>query len=222
MKLVRGISLFIVCLGLFIIGCFLGFSGHEFFYPGTSIEGATAEKKAAAEGTVKEKTSVIGQQAAVSVQDENIITADTSFIVIEVNVDDKTENAEEIPVPAYYMGMDRTEFEKQIKSQDDSPSLTELQRGFQGSEIRSFSGAQVELCKFYKSQEDEENEENEYYYLAIMDDQVVVYKADGKTIYMETDISADDLPSDILQELLQKRVVNTEEDLYTFLESYSS
>ncbi len=211
MKLVRGISLFIVCLGLFIIGCFLGFSGHEFFYPGTSI-GKTAAGK-------KTESSVIGQQAAVSVQDENVITADTSFIVVEVNVDDQTENAEEIPVPAYYMGMDRTEFEKQIKSQDDSPSLTELQRGFQGSEIRSFSGAQVELCKFYKNQEDEENE---YYYLAIMDDQVVVYKADGKTIYMETDISADDLPSDVLQELLQKRIVNTEEDLYTFLESYSS
>ena len=51
---------------------------------------------------------------------------------------------------------------------------------------------------------------------------MVVYRADGMTVYMETDIPAQDLPADVLQELIQKRVVNTEEDLYDFLESYSS
>lgn len=39
---------------------------------------------------------------------------------------------------------------------------------------------------------------------------------------METDIRAEDLPAEVLQDLLQQRVVNTDEDLYDFLESYSS
>ena len=40
---------------------------------------------------------------------------------------------------------------------------------------------------------------------------------------METNILAQDLPSDVLQELLiQRRIINAEEDLYDFLESYSS
>ncbi len=209
MKLVRGISLFIVCIGLFVIGCFLGFSGHDFFYPGEKTpENVTAEKEPQA-----------GMAAQVSARDENVITADTSFIIIEVNREDDTEKSEEIPVPPYYMGMNREEFEAQIENQNRAPSLSELQKGFQGSEIRSFSGSRVELCRFYKKQEEQSEE---YFYLAILENRVVVYKADGKTIYMETDISADELPDDVLQELLQKRIVNTEEDLYDFLESYSS
>lgn len=211
MKVVRGISLFVIALGLFTMGCFLGFEGHDFFYPGMS-DGKNEDAESGA--------PVDAEKMQVSAADENVISADTSFVVIEVNVDDQSELAEEIPVPTYYMGMDRDAFEKQIQNFDSSPSLQELQKGFQGSEIRSFSGSKVELCKFYQEQK---KTEEEYYYLAILDNKVVVYQADGQTVYMETDIPAEDLPSDVLQELLiQRRVVNTEEDLFDFLESYSS
>lgn len=210
MKVARGISLFVIAVGLFAIGCFLGFEGHSFFYPGVSAEKSRSGIAASASD----------EKMHVSAQDENIISADTSFVVIEVNMEDQSESSAEIPVPTYYMGMDREAFEKQIRNFDSSPSLQELQKGFQGSEIRSFSGSKVELCKFYQEQKEAEEE---YYYLAIQNNKVVVYRADGQTVYMETDIPAQDLPDDVLQELLtQKRIVNTEEDLYDFLESYSS
>lgn len=210
MKVARGISLFVAALGLFTIGCFLGFEGHSFFYPGGSAE--KSEDSAA--------LPLSDEKIEVSSQDENIISADTSFVVITVNMEDQSESSEEIPVPTYYMGMDREAFEKQLKNFDSSPSLQEMQKGFQGSEIRSFSGSKVELCKFYQEQKEAEEE---YYYLAIQNNKVVVYREDGQTVYMETDIPAQDLPSDVLQELLtQRRIVNTEEDLYDFLESYSS
>lgn len=210
MKLVRGISLFIIALGLFVIGCFLGFAGHDFFYPGDMMP---QSREISVPAVPKEKLEV-------SARNENIISADTSFVVIEVNLEDKSEKAEEIPVPAYYMGMDRDTFEQQIQNYDKSPSLQELQKGFQGSEIRSFSGGKVELCKFYQESKDEDVKD--FFYLAILQNKVVVYKADSKTIYMETDIEAKDLPFEVQQELLEKRVVNTQEDLYDFLESYSS
>ena len=38
MKVVKGISLSVIALGLFTIGCFFGFAGHDFFYPGTGYE----------------------------------------------------------------------------------------------------------------------------------------------------------------------------------------
>lgn len=210
MKVVRGISLFIIALGLFVIGCLLGFEGHSFFYPGERAE----------QNKVNAATAAPEKKIQVSERDENVISADTSFVVIKVNVDDKSESTEEIPVPTYYMGMDREAFEKQIENFDRSPSLQELQKGFQGSEIRSFSGSKVELCKFYQEKREEDAE---FYYLAICDSKVIVYCSDGQTVYMETDIPAGDLPADVLQELLtQRRVVNTEEDLYDFLESYSS
>lgn len=211
MKVVRSISLFIIAIGLFVIGCFLGFEGHNFFYPGERAGKSSADQ---IQQTVTEK------KMPVSEQEKNIISADTSFVVISVNMDDRSESPEEVPVPAYYMGMDREKFEKQIENFNRSPSLQELQKGFQGSEIRSFSGSKVELCKFYLEQKEAEEK---FYYLAILNHKVVVYREDEQTIYMETDILAEDLPDDVLQELLtQKRVVNTEEDLYDFLESYSS
>lgn len=210
MKLVRGISLFITAVGLFVIGCFLGFEGHNFFYPG---EDAAKSRTDVVQAAPEEKI-----QASVSPQ--NMISADTSFVVIEVDVNRQSEVAEEIPVPTYYMGMDREAFEKQIQDFNRSPSLQELQKGFQGSEIRSFSGSKVELCKYYQEKKEDWKQ---FYYLAILDNKVVVYLKDGQTIYMETDIPAEDLPADVLQELLvQKRIVDTEEDLYDFLESYSS
>lgn len=210
MKLLKGISLFVLAMGLFSIGCFLGFESKEFFYPGAGA--GSAEENTASDAADPETVQA-------SAREENVISADTSFVVIEVNMADQSEKAESIPVPTYYMGMDRADFEKQLQTYDSSPSLQELQKGFQGSEIRSFSGSKVELCKFYQIQAEETDE---YYYLAIFKNKVVVYKSDGKTIYMETDIPAEDLPADVMQELIQRRVVNTEEDLYDFLESYSS
>lgn len=209
MKLLKGISLFVLAIGLFSIGCFLGFKGKGFFYPGANT------------GSDKENNTSEAHTETVpaSAQEENVISADTSFVMIEVNMADQSETVEEIPVPTYYMGMDRADFEKQIQTYDSSPSLQELQKGYQGSEIRSFSGNRVELCRFYQIQAEETDE---YYYLAIFKNKVVVYKSDGKTIYMETDIPAEDLPADVMQELIRGRVVNTEEDLYDFLESYSS
>lgn len=209
MKLLKGISLFVLAIGLFSIGCFLGFKGKGFFYPGANT-GSDKENNTSGAHT---------ETVQASAQEENVISADTSFVMIEVNMADQSETVEEIPVPTYYMGMDRADFEKQIQTYDSSPSLLELQKGYQGSEIRSFSGNRVELCRFYQIQAEETDE---YYYLAIFKNKVVVYKSDGKTIYMETDIPAEDLPADVMQELIRGRVVNTEEDLYDFLESYSS
>lgn len=211
MKVVRGVSLFVIAVGLFIIGCFAGAEGHRFFYPGEYAGQDGGDAAAAAPEPEK---------IAVSKRDENVIGADTSFVVIKVDVDDQTETEEVVPVPPYLMGMDREEFEKQMDDFDRSPSLKEKQAGFQGSEIRSFSGSRVELCKYY--QEKKEGQAD-CFYLAVSDNRVVVFGGDGRSVYMETDIRAEDLPPDLLRELLtQRRIVNTEEDLYNFLESYSS
>ena len=66
-----------------------------------------------------------------------------------------------------------------------------------------------------------EQEDELFYYLAVQNGKVVVLQSDEQTIYMATDISAETLPDDILFDLLQKRVVNTQ-GMYDFLESYSS
>lgn len=213
MRVVRGISLLVIMVGLFVIGCFAGAWGQRFFYPGNGAGDGGMDGVLAAPVPAPEKIQV-------AKQDENVINADTSFVVIEVDMDEQTETPSEIPVPAYFMGMDREDFEKQLDNFDRAPSLKEKQKGFQGSEIRSFSGSKVELYKYYQEKKEERAGR---YSLAVSDNRVVVYRGDGETVYMETDIQAEDLPPDVLRELLTKgRAVETEEELYDFLESYSS
>lgn len=60
------------------------------------------------------------------------------------------------------------------------------------------------------------------YYLMAREGYVCVYYEDLKTIYLVTEILIDHLPDKVRQEILDKKYVKNEEELYNFLESYSS
>lgn len=66
----------------------------------------------------------------------------------------------------------------------------------------------------------EENSGN--YYLMACDGMVCVYQEDMKTVYLVTGIMLDQLPDEVRQEILDKKYIKNEEELYNFLESYSS
>lgn len=51
---------------------------------------------------------------------------------------------------------------------------------------------------------------------------VVVYLADGNTIYELTEIPLSDLPEELQQQILEGKILSTEDELYGFLENYSS
>ena len=51
---------------------------------------------------------------------------------------------------------------------------------------------------------------------------VAVYLSDGKTIYELTEIPLSDLPEELQQQILEGKILSTEDELYGFLENYSS
>ena len=51
---------------------------------------------------------------------------------------------------------------------------------------------------------------------------MVVYLFDQSTIYEFTDIPFEELPKEVQTSVKQKKYVETEEELYAFLENYSS
>ena len=67
----------------------------------------------------------------------------------------------------------------------------------------------------------EENRENGFYLIAY-DDKVYVYQSDMKHVYLVTNISIHDLPEQLTQEIMDKKYIKDEAELYNFLESYSS
>ena len=68
----------------------------------------------------------------------------------------------------------------------------------------------------------EDAEEDEGYYLCEMQGFVVVYLNDKQTIYEMTEIPLTDLPEEVQQEIAAGKYIATKEELYGFLENYSS
>lgn len=56
----------------------------------------------------------------------------------------------------------------------------------------------------------------------VADHFIVVYREDKQTLYMNTDILLDSLNETLQTEIMRGKYVETEEELYNFLESYSS
>lgn len=65
-------------------------------------------------------------------------------------------------------------------------------------------------------------EKNEGYYLAELHGYVVVYLSDGTTIYEFTDIPFEDLPKEVQMEVREQKYISSVQELYAFLENYSS
>lgn len=67
------------------------------------------------------------------------------------------------------------------------------------------------------------NEEKESgYWLCQLQGYVAVYLDDRATIYELTDILLTDLPKEVQQEIADGKYISTAEELYAFLENYSS
>ena len=60
------------------------------------------------------------------------------------------------------------------------------------------------------------------YYLKNVNGYVVVFLSDKKTAYEYTDILCEELPKSVQEELVNGKYIETQEELYGFLENYSS
>lgn len=166
--------------------------------------------------TGKETVTASDNNIAVTNQ-KSTTTADTVYIVesYDHGTEEKTETREAIP--DQYIGKTREELKEIIAAYSDAPSLTDLEKGFASMELTSFSPEKLVVTKNYYS-----NLQNENFYLLVENEYINVYYSDLKTVYLYTDILLSDLPEDIQQEILDKKYIESEEELYNFLESYSS
>ena len=88
--------------------------------------------------------------------------------------------------------------------------------GFETIELTAFSKDRVVICKYYKE------EEEKGYYLMVEDHFIVVYEEDKRRMHMNTDILLSALSDQLQAEIIQGKFIENDEELYNFLESYSS
>ena len=221
MKLIRRISLFLILSGIMLgLGGYAALKAEQFFYPNRYKVRETPNhiiQQTQADGDIQE------QIIETAVAEIPVVTADTIYLVEEVDLTDGTVHEQEESIPVKYIGLDRERLVAELESYDMNPPLTELERGFETIELTAFSKDRVVICKYYKLEKAEEEEIiGNGYYLMVADHIIVVYREDKQTLYMNTDILLESINDALQAEIIQGKYLETEEEVIHFLESYSS
>lgn len=217
MKVVRRVSLFLV-LSVFLLGTggYTALKVEQFFYPNKYQEKGIHNVPDAGEESVFDVSEMEEQVIETAVENVPVVTADTTYLIEEINLLDGTIQERQEEVPVKYIGLDRDSLIRELESYDRNPPLTELEMGFETIELTAFSKDRVVICKYYKE------EEEKGYYLMVEDHFVVVYEEDKHRLHMNTDILLENLSDTLKAEIIQGKFIENEEELYNFLESYSS
>ena len=205
MKVLKSIGLYFVYPFLtFILGIFTHIAYLNYFYP---------NKYAMQENSyiIEDATSTVTSVA------KTITTCDTKYIIVEYNVKDNSKNEIEDSLPEKYLGMTRKNLEDALEEYRHNPTLEDIEKGFSNIQLDSFSNEEVRITKTYHPLEKASG-----YYLMVLDGKIVVMEEDKETIYLTTDIYAEALSDSLKQELIVGKFIYDIEELYGFLESYTS
>ena len=224
MKFVKGISFYVIVpLALLGTGFFAGVEAVRFFYPGNVGDKAQEEVQESIREPEPVKTQPrdfadkeveVAQEVSADTQ---TLSVDTEYVVEETDIVNHSVVEIVGKLPRKYVGMNREQFLVAMESYQAYPPLSEQERGFVGLEVLSFSRERVVVQMNY-----EYLQPGEGFYLAVKDNEVVVYKEDQKTVYINTGILLESLPEEIQMEIIRMVWIEDEEALYAFLESYSS
>lgn len=217
MKLVRRIS-FLLVLSAFMLGLggYGALKAEEFFYPHKyQNQDKYMQIKQTEQPTQREREEEQVIEAAV--EEKPVVTADTLYLVETVDLSEGKVDEKEEKIPFRYIGLDREELLRELAFYDSNPPLTEQEMGFESIELTAFSKDRVAVCKYYRAKKEDRG-----FYLMVADHFIVVYEEDKKTLYMNTDILLESLSDALQAEIIRGKFVGSEEELYHFLESYSS
>lgn len=216
MKHIKSISLFLTYTLLIMI---LGFFSGVAVICRVQEKNAGREKMSVQETLSAERQEIVlsGNEVPVNGADEDTLSADTDYVLEEHDKKRETTVESVGKVPQAYLGMNREEFVAAMERYEASPPLPELERGFTGLEVLSFSGERVVIRMDYVYVEPTKS-----FYLNLSDGKIVVLCDDRETVYQYTEIEADRLPEELQRELIIGMYVENEEALYRFLETYSS
>jgi hypothetical protein len=157
------------------------------------------------------------EMVTVDTSKEPIVTNTTKYVLEHYNSKEFTLKEETLPTPADFIGLTREEIIEYLQEYEKAPSLEDKQLGLESYELVSFSGDQMVLRKTYYPYSD-----NYRYYMIEEGGFITVYYIDKSTVYEYTNISLESLPSELQEEVKVGKYIFDLNELYNFLENYSS
>ena len=238
MKFVKGIGLFFIYpLTMLTIGFYAGAETYRFFYPGverhsggypetgsdpqqdlTNPDSETESGLTPIDEVNMEQPKVPNDEEALeAASSSETLYVGTQYVLEETDINRHTVVETSWSLPDKYVGMNRAQFLEAMDIYQNAPPLQELERGFVGLEVLSFSRERVVVQMNYSY-----IQPSAVFYLAVYNNEVIVFLDDRETVYIETKIRLESLPDDMQQDIIQMMRVEGEEELYNFLEAYSS
>ncbi len=207
------------CVGMLLFGC--GVYSHVCYRHWLDRE--NQQRRGRQEQTI-EKQKVVSEESQTdlptvheAMNGEVRTTADTRLEIRSYDIRHATAKQEMAVLPGKYIGMTRKQFEEALEDYKKAPPLRELNRGFTDMKLLTFSEGKVLVEKSYYLPDP-----SEQYVLAVENNYITVYFADEEEVYLYTDIRLDSLPEDLQEEIILRKSISSESELYNFLESYSS
>ncbi|MFT3984088.1 MAG: hypothetical protein QM697_09275 [Lachnospiraceae bacterium] len=153
----------------------------------------------------------------VDTNDVERIDSYTNYILESYDMTNYELHEEKLPMPSEYIGLTRDELIAYLEDYVRYPSEEDQEKSLEDIQLISYSDGQIIIRKSFKPEEIPET-----FYLMVENNVVNVYYKDKKTVYMYTDISLDTLPTDVQNEIISIKYIRSPEELYNFLETYSS
>ncbi len=147
----------------------------------------------------------------------NTILPSTKYVLETYDMKTDTLTSEELNPPGYLVGLTREEVIAYLSDYMKDLPLPECNKGLFAYELLSFSPERVVIKKSYNA-----DMVPFRFYVVVRNGYVVVYNSDLKSVYSYTHIEAKSLPEDDRIKLIQGIYINTLDELYSLLESYSS
>ncbi|MDF2539436.1 MAG: putative rane protein [Herbinix sp.] len=141
----------------------------------------------------------------------------TTYVIETYDMKTNTLESQEQNPPGYLVGLTREGVIEYLENYMADMTLSEYNKGLFSYELLSFSEDKLVIRKTY-------NEDMIPYrfYVVVKSGYVVVYNSDLKSVYKYTHIEAKDLPEKDRIELSKGIYVDSLDELYSLLESYSS
>ena len=174
------------------------------------------------DGGIPIETDVISEEehseaVLVDTNDVPSVKVNTDYVIESYDLNDYTLSINDEELPIEYIGLTRDELISVITDYCNYPSEKDMEAGFESMQLISFSEDKVVVRKSFKPQV-----LPEHFYLMAENHYVTVYYDDRKTIYMYTGIALDGLPENVKREIIGGKYVESVQELYGFLETYSS
>ena len=124
-----------------------------------------------------------------------------------------TETVDEFPI---LLGCDKDGVEQYLSEYMSRLPRKEQEDGLISYELTGYSGKKLTFRKTYRK------EEKKGFYARSFNGTIVILESDDKTVYEYTQIMIHMLPADLQDKVNEGYYLENEEELYSFLENYSS